>query len=311
MQLSRRSFLKGMGAGAAGAVLGARLGYEVMPVVAQSVPTGAAFYRTTLGEFEVTVIRDGVASTGLDTLAANADVAEVNALLAANGFPQGQQPNNFKQLLVNTGDNLVLFDTGRGAPDSQLIPTLELIGVAPQDITEVVITHWHGDHIGGVAPGGSLAFPNARHLIAQAEWNLLNSDTGNQGFQNALNTFQPVLDSDLLEYYNDGDEVLPGITAVAAAGHTPGHHGFLITSGDSSLLNSVDAIIHPVISVQRPDWYFGFDADPDQAVSTRRALLDQAASDDLMLFGYHFPFPGLGYIAADMDNGWRFTAASY
>ena len=312
MALSRREFLKGIGAGAVGAALGVRLIYDTVPSLAQDVAPAAAFYRTTIGDFEVTVIRDAVASVGLNTLAANADPAEVNELLAANGFPEGEQPNNFKQLLVNTGESLVLFDTGLGSPDSQLIPTLALVGVAPEDITHVLLSHWHPDHIGGAAPGGAVAFPNAAYMMPQSEFDLLNSDTANQGFAGALATLQPVLDAGQMDFYNDGDEVLSGITALTAPGHTPGHHGFLIASGDRALLNSVDAIIHPVISVQRPDWYFGFDADPDQAVSTRQDLLDRAASEDLMLFGYHFPFPGIGYVGStDEDNTWHFTMGSY
>ena len=310
MGLSRRNFLKSVGTGALGTALGVKLSYAGLPVAAQATSPAAAFYTTMLGDFQVTVIRDGVASIGLDTLAANADPAEVGDLLADNGFPTGQQPNNFKQLLVNTGSDLVLFDTGRGAADSQLLPTLQLIGVEPGDITQVMITHWHPDHIGGAVADGAPAFPNATYYMAQAEWDLLNAPDANQGLQGALSSLQPIADG--LELYNDGDEVLAGITALAAPGHTPGHHGFVISSGDQTLINTVDAIIHPVISVQRSDWYFGFDADPDQAVSTRQSLLSRVASENAMLFGYHFPFPGIGYVAAgDEENAYRFTPFSY
>lgn len=307
--LSRRDFLQGMGVATLGAAAGIRLSLDAAPAYAQSVATGAAFYRTALGDFELTVIRDAVATIPLSTLVANAESGEVSDVLTANGFPASDQPNNFKLLLVNTGENLALFDTGLGAPQSQLMPTLELIGVAPEDISTVILSHWHPDHIGGV---GGPAFPNARYVFSQTEWDFLQANSGNQGLQGALATLQPISESGQLEFYADGEEVLPGIQAMATPGHTPGHHGFVISSGGMSLFNTVDAIVHPVISVQRTDWHFGFDADPNQAVETRRALLDQIASENMLMFGYHFPFPGIGYVAAtDEANSWRFTPFSY
>jgi len=312
MSLSRRNFIKGMGLGAASTALGVNILMDTPTAAAQTVPTAAAFYRTVLGDFEITVIRDAVGALPLDRLVAGVDAADVNEVLAANNFPTGDQPNNFKQMLVNTGDNLILFDTGLGSEASQLIPTMELLGVSPADINMVAISHFHPDHIGGVAPGGEIAFPNATYLMPQAEWDVLNSDAENQSFAGALATLQPLVDAGVLEYFNTGDELVPGIESVAAMGHTPGHHGFLISSGDASLLNTVDAIIHPVISTQRTDWAFGFDAIPEMAVETRRSLLDRIASENLLMFGYHFPFPGIGVVAAtDEENTWRFTPTSY
>jgi len=312
MNLSRRNFLKGLGIGATGAALGVNLTFDAPAVYGQDVSLGSAYYRTALGDFEITVIRDAVSTLGLGTLVANADAEQVNAVLSNANFPTGEQSNNFKQLLVNTGDALVLFDTGLGSENSQLIPTLEMIGVAPGDVTHVVISHWHPDHVGGVAPGGEIAFPNATYHMAQAEWDNINSNPDNQGFQGALATLQPLVDADVLVYFEDGAELLPGIEAVATPGHTAGHTGFLISSGGMRLLNTVDAIIHPVISTQRPEWFFGFDSDPEQAVETRRSLLDRAANEGLMMFGYHFPFPGIGVVAADEEDGrYRFTPLSY
>ncbi len=310
MGFSRRNFLKSAGTGAMGAALGLKLTYAALPVDAQSTSPAAAFYTTTLGDFTITVIRDGVTSIGLDRLAANADPAEVEALLASNGFPTGEQPNNFKPMLINTGSDLVLIDTGLGSPTSQLIPTLQMIGVEPDDIGTVLLTHWHPDHINGVAMDGSPTFPNATYMISQTEWDVLNAPDANQGLQGALTTLQPVVD--MLDFYNDGDAVLPGIEALATPGHTPGHHGFVISSGDQTLINVADAIVNPVISVQRPDWYFGFDAAPDQAVSTRQSLLERLSTENARIFSYHFPFPGLGYIGTGAEeNSYRFNAFSY
>lgn len=312
MTWSRRNFLKGMGIGAGMAASGVNLLTYAPTASAQSVATSSAYYRTTLGDFELTVIRDGVSSLDLGTLVANAEADAVNEVLSGANFPTGTQPNNFKQLLVNTGDALVLFDTGLGDENSQLMPTLEAIGVAPGDITNVVITHWHPDHIGGVAPGGEIAFPNASYHMAQAEWDNLNSDSENQGFQGALSTLQPVVDAGAMQYFEQGSELLPGITPIAAPGHTAGHTAVELTSGDMTMVNVVDAIVHPVVSTRRPDWFFGFDSNPEQAVETRRALLSRMADEGVLMFGYHFPFPGIGVVSAlDEDDSYQFTPLSY
>lgn len=312
--LSRRGFLKAMGVSGFGAAVGVKLLANPAPVAAQGISAGSSYYRTMLGSFDVTVIRDGVTSIGLGTLVANAESGEVNDLLAMNGFPGGESvPNNFKILVVNTGSELVVFDTGLGASNGgQLLPTLELLGIAPGDVSTVVISHWHPDHVGGASVDGAPAFPNAQYLMTRGDYDLLQSDPSNQGFAGALAALQPVMDAGNLDFYNPGDELIGGVSAVAAPGHTPGHSAFLISSDGQSLLNTVDAIIHPVISFQRTDWYFGFDADRDQAVETRRSLLQRAADENLLLFGYHFPFPGIGVVAStDEENTFRFTPYSY
>lgn len=313
VMISRRNFLKGMGIGALGAAAGVKLTVDALPAYAQSVAQAAAFYQTTLGDFQVTVIRDLVASLPVSTLVSNASETEVNELLSANSFPGGSElPNNIKVMLVNTGDNLVLLDTGLGAAaNGQLIPTLELIGIAPGDITHVLISHFHPDHINGVAVDGAPAFPNAMYMMAQAEYDLITSDPASDFFSGAVATLQPVVDAGIMEFYATDDELVPGISAVAAFGHTPSHHAFEVTSGGQTLLNTVDAIIHPVISVQRTDWTFGFDAIPEQAIETRRALLNRVASEGIFMYGYHFPFPGIGVVAATGEDEFRFTPTSY
>jgi len=312
--MSRRSFLKGLGTTTLGAAVGVRLFADSTPVSAQDITPASSFYRTQLGDFEVTVIRDGVTSLALDTLVANAESGEINDLLAANGLPTGESvPNNFKILVVNTGSELIVFDTGLGASNGgQLLPTLQVLGITPGDISTVVITHWHPDHVGGASIDGAPTFPNAQYLMTRGDYELLQSDPSNQGFAGALAAIQPVEDAGNLDFYSDGDEIVSGITAVSAPGHTPGHSAFLIASDGQSLMNTVDAIIHPVVSTQRTDWHFGFDADPEQAVETRRTLLQRVADDNLLMFGYHFPFPGIGGVArTDEENTFRFTPYSY
>lgn len=316
--VTRRDLLKGAGIGALGLGLGAKLTVE--PAAAQMEPMLGAVYSMPLGDFEVTVIRDGNSAITPDRLAVNADVEEVTALLAANGFPTGELRNVFKPMLVNTGDNLVLIDTGLGAGSGaggQLFPTLELIGVSLEDINTVAITHWHPDHIGGILVDGSPAFPNATYMFPQVEWDFVQSvPTGNDGLDETLTgiaeNFQIVMDNAELTFFASDEELVPGIQAIASFGHTPGHHAFHISSGDAGLLNVGDAIANPVVSVQRTDWHFGFDADGETAVESRRMLLERANSDGHLLFSYHFPFPGIGYVGVgDEENSWRFNAASY
>ncbi len=312
MTLSRRNFLKGLGVGAA--AVGAPFG--LYPALAQTMPTTgtvSAFSRFNIGEFEITAIQDGTSQFETAIYGANAGEGEIDALLAANNLPTGTANSTFNVTLVNTGEQLILLDTGLGAASApnggRLIPTLELLGIAPGDINAVILSHFHPDHINGVGDGSTAAFPNATYYFPQVEWDFLQEVQSNvEMAATALGLLQPMSDNDQLALYAAEAEIVPGIQAVAAPGHTPGHSALLIASGGNQLLNMVDAVLHPVVTFQRPDWYPGFDADGALGVETRIALLGRAADEQLQVMGYHFPFPGTGYVVRDGDV-FRFTAA--
>jgi glyoxylase-like metal-dependent hydrolase (beta-lactamase superfamily II) len=315
---SRRGFLKMFGIAAAGVGV-SRLGIASQAARAQSTPTFGSFYRFTLGDFELTAIQDGFGITEPSFVAVNAPEDAVEILEDIN-VPSAAVPVTINCLLVNTGDRLILLDTGTDSIPNPAIsqagflnPTLELIGVAREDVTDVVISHFHPDHVAGITGAEGLYFPNAMHYLSQPEYDFIQTTTGNADFDALIglaNTMlAPAIAADQFQTYNDGDEVVPGIQAILTPGHSLGHSSFLINSGSESLMSVVDAAIHQEISVRRPDFHMVFDAIPELAVETRRALLQRIADEQLRVFGYHFTFPGLGYIDTDGD-GFRFVPQS-
>lgn len=283
------------------------------------VPT-PGFHRFRLGDFEVTTIRDGgrPGDGPHPTFGADQPAEEVAALLEANFLPTGRFVNGFSPTLVNTGSDLVLFDTGlgEGAREGglgQLRGQLEASGYTPEDVSVVVITHMHGDHIGGLTEGDAPAFPNARYVTGQAEFDFWTAAERLSGpTENAARTVEakvrPLADN--MTFIGDGDEVVPGISGIAAHGHTPGHMIFRVDSGDRGLIITADTANHFVVSLQRPDWEVAFDMDKAAAAATRVAVFDMIAADRLPFVGYHMPWPSLGYVEK-LDTGYRYVPHSY
>jgi glyoxylase-like metal-dependent hydrolase (beta-lactamase superfamily II) len=313
---SRRDLLKGIGVGAAALGTGMSLNIGGRRVYAQPAPMGGAtaFMRFPLGDLEVTIIQDGGIPIAPEGFAVNADPADVIAALEANNYPTGQQNATIDVTLVRSGDALVLLDSGVGSAfgvPPRLTPTLELLGIAPSDITNIIISHFHIDHLAGIINSeGGLTFPNASVHMAQAEYDFLTNATGlpeaaQQSVDGALAQLQPAVDADALVLYADGEELLTGISVLAAPGHSPGQHATVLSSGGMNYINIADVATHPFISLYNPDWHFTFDADPLTAAATRRTILQRAVDENWIVFGYHFPFPGIGVVDTDGD-GFRF-----
>ncbi len=312
--VSRRNFLKSVGISALGLGVGARLVAPQFRVLAQEggAPTLSALTRFALGDLEVTVIQDGTTTFDPTIMGINADLADLTALLEANNLPTDQIRSTFNTTLVKAGDQLALLDTGLGAAQGggRLLPTLNALGLTPEDITSVIFTHFHPDHIGGGVTNGALTFPNAVYHFPQAEWDFVQSVPSGSPIDGLVQATTGMLDlamtAEQVNFYAAEAEIIPGISAVSAPGHTPGHTALLISSGDAQLLDMADAALQSVISLQRPDYYAQFDADGAAASATRVALLDRAATDGLQVLGYHFPFPGVGYVVKD-GAGFRFV----
>jgi len=214
-------------------------------------------------------------------------------------------------LLVNTGDHLVLVDTGAGsfAPTTgRLLQNMQAEGIGPGDIDTVILTHGHPDHLGGNTDAeGKPAFPNALYVIWKDEWEFWTSEQAEQRLDEhvreilirfARKNLPPLQGKiDLLDRET---EIVPGIRAIAAPGHTPGHMALEISSQGEQLLCISDAALHP-IHLEQPEWYAVVDFDPQEVVSTRRRLLDRAAARKAMVLAFHFPFPGLGHIVQKGD----------
>ena len=209
-------------------------------------------------------------------------------------------------LLVNTGEHRVLVDTGADGLDpntGKLLQNLQAEGIAPEDIDMVILTHCHPDHIGGnTLDEGKLAFPNARYAMWKDEWDFWTSEEAEEKLDEhvrevllsvARKNLPPIQERlDLIERER---EILPGIHAIAAPGHTPGHMALVISSGGEQLLCISDTALHP-IHLEQPEWCAAVDFAPDQVVATRRRILNRAAAEKALVLAFHFPFPGLGHI---------------
>ncbi|MEL6701602.1 MAG: MBL fold metallo-hydrolase, partial [Pseudomonadota bacterium] len=199
--------------------------------------------------------------------------------------------------------------TGRRPKAGLLEGRLVAAGFAPEDITVVVLTHMHPDHIGGMAADGAEVFTNAAYIAGAQEYNFWSGmEAGNRVGDMVAANVTPFAEK--MTFVEDGGEVRPGIRAMAAFGHTPGHMVYMIESGGDQLLLTADMANHHVWSLAQPDWEVRFDADKAAAAATRRRILGMAAADRVPIAGYHLPFPAVGYVETRGD-GFRWTPATY
>ena len=247
-----------------------------------------------IGSLEAVALRDGVIA--LPNTAAGspwADTAAVTTLLTGAGQAGDAIPLSVQPLLVRDGDRLVLIDTGAGGrmgTQNQLVASLRAAGVDPTTVTDVLISHAHGDHVGGlVGADGALTFPGAVIHVSAPEWDYMKAGAAQAGEAALLTAVTP-----RVRPFAPGTQVTPSIKAVALDGHTPGHTGYEIVSGTDRLLYIGDAMHSSVISVQRPEWVNGWDTDSAAGIATRQGLLERGASQSLRISAPHFPFPGLG-----------------
>lgn len=302
MIMNRRLLLAGLGGTAI-------FGFPRAPLAATSA---------TIGDMEVLSVSDGNLVLPGAMFFDGLPQDELNSILAPLNISRDQVEPPCNVTLLRHEDRLILFDAGSGdgfMPSAgALVDSLDAVGVAPDDVTHLVFTHGHPDHLWGVLDDfDDPVFTEAEHMIGQVEWDYwTDPDTVNTIGESrasfavgAARRLEAV--EDRMTFFNDGDEVLPGIMAHASFGHTPGHMSFEIRSGNDALLVGGDAIGNHHIAFARPDWASGSDQDPDLGAITRARLLDKLAHEKIPFLGFHLPEGGVGRVERK-DSGYRFIS---
>lgn len=234
----------------------------------------------------------------------NVSADEFSNVSDANFIPADKNQFFFTPTVVKTGGEVVLFDTGLN--QAGIVAPLAQAGVSPEDVTIVVLTHMHGDHIGGLTgDDGMPTFPNARYVTGQAEYDAW-AGMSNENFDAKV---KPLAEK--MSFIGDGGSVASGITGMAAFGHTPGHMVYMLESAGKQMVVAADTANHYVWSLAYPEWEVKFDMDKAKAAATRKQVFGMLAADKIPFIGYHMPFPGLGYVAPRGEGGFQFVPVSY
>lgn len=300
--LTRRGVL----AGAAAMPLAATMAPQMATAKAEMMGVGATrFNRMKLGNFEVTTLLVGTRTVEnpQNIFGMNVSAEEFAEASGAANIPTNAAQFFFTPTVVNTGNELVLFDTGL-SPES-ITGALEAAGYSADQIDTVVITHMHGDHVGGVAGEGGVTFGNARHVTGRVEYDAWAATDGNKAFEGKIRP-----NAERFDMIEGGADVTSGISAVGAFGHTPGHMAYRLESEGQQLVIAADFANHYVWSLAYPDWEVKFDRDKAAAAATRRKMLDMLAADKTPFIGYHMPWPAVGYVETH-DSGYKYAPASY
>ena len=320
-ELTRRQMLVGTAAAAIAAtvpLIASAPARAAVPPVGKQAP---GVYRYMLGSFEVTVVTDGKSRVPVnDSFVLNATTDEVKAALAASFMDTDMFYGPYNPIVLNTGANLAVIDTGNGEAayintkglNGQFLTNLAAAGIDAGAIDTVIISHYHGDHINGLLRNdNSLAFPNAKVLVPAPEHRYWMSDdemkrAPSPRIEALFKNVRRVISGEVLKRlrtYEWGEEVMPGVTAVATPGQSPGHTSHIVASGGSRVFVHGDVTHAPFLFVRNPGWHPFYDHDPAMAEATRRKVLDMLAAEKMLVQGYHFPFPGLAHIEK--------TASSY
>ena len=278
------------------------------PLVQTQVP---GYYRMQLGQFEITALYDGAIYLGTKLLY-DAKPADLDRLLARMFVGNPSMQNAVNAYLINTGEHLVLVDAGAaklfGPNLGHVLENMKAAGYEPAQVDTVVITHLHGDHIGGLNDHeGKPLFPQAAILVAQADHDFWLSEKiaaaapeeARPFFKMARDAAAPYLASGQWKPFAAGAALVPGVKAVVAHGHTPGHTAYAVESAGQKLLIWGDLVHAHAVQFAKPGVSIEYDIDRKQAVATRKAIMKEMAASQSLVAGMHLPFPGIGHIRAE------------
>jgi glyoxylase-like metal-dependent hydrolase (beta-lactamase superfamily II) len=288
-----------------------------MSIANEQVPAG---YRFRVGGFECTVVSDGPLKLGTFSaeLFKGLTQERIDEFVAANFLDKNDFTVDQNALVVNTGDKLVLIDTGMGfrkvygPRTGHLLANLRAVGIDPESIDLVALSHAHPDHVWGlVGEDGKPHFPNAQIHITQADLEYW-TDEAKLSDPALGHYIGPIRDTllplrDRMVFLKDGQELLPGMQAFSTPGHTVGHTSFVISSQGSSIVYMGDLAHQPLLQMENPCAEFARDTDPKQGVSSRLRVFDMVATSKIPIIAYHFPWPGIGHVAKSGDN-YRYVA---
>ncbi|SMX30960.1 MBL fold metallo-hydrolase [Octadecabacter ascidiaceicola] len=299
MTLSRRKLLSLSAAGVAGSLL------PYKPLMAQ----------TEIGTYTLTSLSDGSLTLPASMVLAPIPEGDKTGAIEAFGLGEALTPP-CNVTLLQTGERNILFDVGAGSEFMSsagfLLDALDEVGLSPEDITDIAFTHAHPDHIWGLVDDfDDLLFPDAKYMIGQAEWDYWTNPETVDTIDEGRTTFavgaarRLARIADNITFFNDGEEILPGVAARATFGHTPGHIAFEVRQGSNAMMIIGDCIGNDHIALAHPTWKTGSDQDMEMGAATRTSLLDQIAHEQMSVLGFHLKGNGIGRIEAAGD-GYRF-----
>ena len=298
----------------------APLAQAEVPMAQTQVP---GYYRIQLGQFEITALYDGAIE--LDTkLLKNTSAAELQRLLSRMFVGNPKMQTAVNAYLINTGSHLVLVDTGAGKVFGPslgfVLQNMKAAGYEPAQVDTVILTHLHGDHMGGlIDASGQPLFPKAKILVSQSESDFwLSSKTAEAApidrqprFKMVRDIAAPYLASGQWQTFADGSMLVPGIRAVKANGHTPGHTAYAVESEGHNLLIWGDLVHAHAVQFARPGVAIDFDSDQKQAIATRRSIMKAVAASKSLVAGMHLPFPGIGHVRADGKDSYSWVPIEF